>query len=187
MSLATFSSGHNIAKCYVVCHATNPADSAGFKSAVESAAEPPTSPPESASGVESATGLVRGGHSTGPPRSRSESAADFKVRLESAGVRSESAGVRQNSFESIRNTFWRRSAGVRSESGGSAAESTPRRQIRATQLSSLNNWFGIDEISFYFIFYYFIFQIQFIFKISKPFQYIVQKVGDLQFWKHTRI
>ena len=79
-----------------------------------------TSPPESASGVESATGLFRGGHSTGPPRSRSESAADFKVRLESAGVRSESAGVRQNSFESIRNIFWRRSAGLRSESGGSA-------------------------------------------------------------------
>ena len=97
-----------------------PADSAGFKSAVESAAEPPTSPPESASGVESATGLVRGGHSTGPPRSRSESAADFKVRLESAGVRSESAGVRKNSFESIRNIFWRRSAGLRAESGGSA-------------------------------------------------------------------
>ena len=71
----------------------SPADSAGFKSAVESAAEPPTSPPESASGVEFATGLVRGGHSTGPPRSRSESAADFKVRLESAGVRSESARI----------------------------------------------------------------------------------------------
>ena len=87
---------------------------------MESAAEPPTSPPESASGVESATGLVRGGHSTGPPRSRSESAADFKVRLESAGVRSESAGVRKNSFESIRNIFWRRSAGLRAESGGSA-------------------------------------------------------------------
>ena len=63
-------------------------------------------------------------------------------------------------------------------------------QESITLLSSLNNWFGIDEISFYFIFslfYYFIFQIQFIFKISKPFQCIVQKVGDLQFWKHTRI
>ena len=60
---------------------------------MESAAEPPTSPPESASGVESASGLVRGGHSTGPPRSRSESAADFKFRSESAGVRSESAGI----------------------------------------------------------------------------------------------
>ena len=31
------------------------------------------------------------------------------------------------------------------------------------------------------------FQVQFIFKISKPFQYIVQKVEDLQFWKHTGI
>ena len=98
----------------------SPADSAGFKSAVESAADPPTSPPESASGVESASGLVRGGQSTDPPRSRSESAADFKVRLESAGVRLESAGVRQNSYESTRNIFWRSSAGVRSESGGSA-------------------------------------------------------------------
>ena len=58
-------------------------------------------------------------------------------------------------------------------------------------LSSLSNWFGIDKISFISFSYtsilYFIFQIQFIFKISKPFQYIVQKVGDLQFWKHTRI
>ena len=98
----------------------SPADSAGFKSAVESAAEPPTSLPESASGVESASGLVRGGQSTDPPRSRSESAADFKVRLESAGVRLESAGVRQNSYESTRNIFWRSSAGLRSESGGSA-------------------------------------------------------------------
>ena len=83
--------------------AAEPPDSGGAKrtlksaveSAVESAAEPPTSPPESASGVESASGLVRGGQSTDPPRSRSESAADFKVRLESAGVRLESAGVRR--------------------------------------------------------------------------------------------
>ena len=101
--------------------------------------EPPTSPPESASGVESASGLVRGGHSTGPPRSRSESAADFKVRLESAGVRWSPLGVRQNSFESKRNTFWRSSAGVRSESGGSAAESTPRRIVP-------NNLFAADYI-----------------------------------------
>ena len=32
-------------------------------------------------------------------------------------------------------------------------------QESITQLSSLNNWFGIDEISFYFIFYFFILQI----------------------------
>ena len=126
--------------------AAEPPDSGGAKrtlksavesaveSAAESAAEPPTSPPESASGVESASGLVRGGQSTDPPRSRSESAADFKVRLESAGVRLESAGVRQNSYESTRNIFWRSSSGVRSESarsplgvrsesGGSATDS----------------------------------------------------------------
>ena len=49
-------------------------------------------------------------------------------------------------------------------------------------LSSLSNWFGIDKISFISFSYtsilYFIFQIQFIFKILEPFQYIVQKVGD---------
>ena len=32
-------------------------------------------------------------------------------------------------------------------------------QESTTQLSSLNNWFGIDEICFYFIFYYFILKI----------------------------
>jgi len=58
-----------------------------------SAVEPPTSPPASASGVESDSGLVRGRQSTDPPRSRSESAADFKVRLESAWVRLESARI----------------------------------------------------------------------------------------------
>ena len=118
---------------------STPADSGGFKSAVESAAEPPTSPPESASGVESAIGLVRGGESAGPPWSRSESAAEFKVRAESGGLRLESTGVRQNSFESAPNIFWRSSAGVRSESGGAGgvrAESArspaapPRSQLR---------------------------------------------------------
>ena len=57
---------------------------------MESAAEPPTSPPESASGVESATGLVRGGHSTGPPRRTLKSAWS---PLESARSPPESARI----------------------------------------------------------------------------------------------
>ena len=53
--------------------------------------------------------------------------------------------------------------------------------------SSLNNWFGID-VTYYVspdfktAFFYF-----FIYLKIKPFQYIVQKVGDLKFWKHARI